>query len=170
MTAGRQKLLPFLPAFLGLSASGCEVLLPVFVAKVPPAPLPTSKTPTRVNASSGRTWDAVFDVLAANNISIRITDRLTGSFATNRVDTPNADTTWADCGRDAAGRHVSPDWAVFDITVHGDSFHTSLKVAASWSINPRPGLTSLQCATSGVRELLLEKSIKDRAEGHPTTS
>lgn len=165
-------LLHLLTALLVLSILGC--LLPLVGGRifsgVPRAEVAASRRPLSVNASSGRTWDAVIDVLAANNIPILWADRPTGSLATDRMALTNPDTTWADCGRDAAGRRLSSEYAVYNITVHGDSSTSIVMVAASWSMNPQPGKTSPQCATSGVRESQLERSIKERAERTaPTT-
>ena len=163
-------LLQVLPAFLALSTIGCPFPVAGIFSGIPRAPVASSRNPLPVNASSSRTWDAAIDVLAANNIPIHWTDRPTGSMATDRNEIANPDTAWSECGRDAAGRRLPPEWAVYNITVHGDSSTSIVMVAVSWSMTPRPGVASPQCVTSGVRELQLERSIKERAEQASRTS
>lgn|SRR5512143_625293 len=162
--------LQVLPALLALSTIGCPLPVAGIFSGIPRAPVASSRDPLPVNASSGRTWDAAIDVLAANSIPIRWTDRPTGSMATDRNELANSDTAWSECGRDTAGRRLPPEWAVYNITVHGDSSTSIVMVAISWSMTPRPGVASSQCVTSGVRESQLERSIKQRAERASATS
>ena len=163
-------LLQVLSAFLVLSTIGCALPVAGIFSGIPRAPVASSRNPLPVNASSGRTWDAAIDVLAANNIPIRWTDRPTGSMATDRNEIAKPDTAWSECGRGTAGRRLPPEWAVYNITVHGDSSTSIVMVAISWSMTPRPGVASPQCVTSGVRESQLERSIKERAERASPTS
>src|SRR5687768_9485299 len=65
----------------------------------PPPAAPREAKP--VGASFNRTWDAVIERFAEDNIPIRTAERTSGFLATAPMAVPasmNADADWADCG------------------------------------------------------------------------
>jgi hypothetical protein len=138
----------------------------------PPEP-PSPRDATQVNASMGRTWDAVVDLFAAKTIPIRTIERVSGIIVTERLSVRHEDgLAWADCGKVSGfGRsdHISPNYGTYNVLVRGDSSRSSVKTTVRWvHIQPRDldleggGVT--ECSTKHVWERALETEIKARAE------
>lgn len=159
---------------LGLAAlSGLVLTLACGVGGYSPPEPPSPREATQVNASMGRTWDAVIDLFATRTISIRTIERVSGIIVTERLSVGHEDgLAWADCGKmgGLSGQvHISPNYATYNVLVRGDSLHSSVKTTVRWvHINPREvdleggGVT--ECSTKHVWERALETDIKARAE------
>lgn len=138
----------------------------------PGPPVPHSAMP--VDASFGKTWDAVIDVFAFQNIPIRTLERASGFVAAEVSSVelfPQGKThPWADCGRMARGikgGFTNPIWiqpatAFYNVRVKGDSMRSNVQVTVNWR---SPAATSGNCSTKGVWESATEENIKSRAEG-----
>jgi hypothetical protein len=139
----------------------------------PPEP-PSPRDATEVNASMGRTWDAVIDLFAARTIPIRTIERISGIIVTERLSVGREDgLAWADCGKTSGfGKkaiHISPNYAPYNVLVRGDSMHSSVKTTVRWvRLEPREldleGGGVYECSTKHVWERDLETGIKARAE------
>lgn len=137
----------------------------------PPAPEPREATP--VNASMGKTWDAVIDLFATRIIPIRTIERVSGIIAVDllTVDSANG-LKWADCGR-FGRRQISPNTAISNVLVRGDSASSTVRTTVRWS---RRSLKEgdLECTSRYVWERALEQEVKERAEAanrrNPTSS
>src|SRR5689334_6312594 len=75
-------------------------LLFVCCSSYEPPPPPEPREATHVDASMGRTWDAVIDQFAARNIPIRTIERASGLIATDQLTVGREGYWWADCGKD----------------------------------------------------------------------
>lgn len=137
-------------------------------AGTPPAPT-AERTPTTVNASFGRTWDAVIDEFARMNIPIRTVDRSSGFIATDRLrvtrDPRQArkPDPQADCGKDMLGTYGHPDEATYNVLVRGDSARATVRVTVAWVETAAPGRVQ-ECSSLGVWESETEAGVKARAE------
>ena len=133
------------------------------------------REPTTVNASFGRTWDAVIDVFAEENISIRTIERASGFIAAERTsiayDTREDEAygeRLADCGTFGPIR-LMPRSASYNIVVRGDSTRSTVRVTVKY-LNYGADRTRMvaqnerECSTRGVFEATTEESVKRRAE------
>lgn len=124
-----------------------------------PATAPTREA-APVNASIGKTWDAVIDLFAEQNIPIRNMERASGFIAAEPALVTRADgEKWSDCGG-ALGVKLGATRATYNVLVRGDSSHATVRTTVLWE---RPG-TSQACTTRGVWEQDFEASVKARAE------
>jgi hypothetical protein len=149
----------FLAAFL--------VLLPACYKYQPPPPAePRDATP--VDASMGKTWDAVIDLFAARNIPIRTIERASGIIATEGLRVEYEDgAKWADCGKH--GRfHYRPTTGVYNVLVRGDSTRSTVRTTVRWSYITLK--LNLNCTSNYVWERGLEQDVKERAEAQVETS
>lgn len=134
----------------------------------PPAP-PAPREATAVNASAGRTWDAVIDAFAARNIPIRNMERASGFVSTDMLGTVRTDTAYADCGK-AMGMVIPPARATYNVLVRGDSSRSTVRVTVRWMFGGNAaGLSSnaspiTECSSKGVWETAFEQQVKARAE------
>jgi hypothetical protein len=117
-----------------------------------------------VAASREQTLDAALAVFADRKIPLTVTDRKTGSLASDRVGVP-ADSALADCG--VAGhagdsRVLFPALAYFKAWVRGDSASSSLKVQVTWLSGT--GMMVAECASKGLWESRFVSDVKARAE------
>lgn len=129
----------------------------------PPATAPTREA-TPVSASFGKTWDAVIDIFAAQNIPIRNMERASGFIAAEPATVAVKDgEQWSDCGG-AMGGHLGALEATYNVLVRGDSTHATVRATVLWA---RPG-TAQTCTTKGVWEQNFEALVKARAEGTTT--
>lgn len=155
---------PFLPLLIALAA--CVV--------TPPAP-PAPRMATPIHASFGRTWDAVIDEFAAQNIPIRTMERASGFIATDALAAGSDFTADADCGKDFTGTKLIPSTATYNVLVRGDSAASTVKITVKWQYTGEaPSLTqtgrvTFDCSTTGTWETLAEARIKSAAE-HPTAA
>jgi hypothetical protein len=130
-----------------------------------------------VYASFGKTWDAVIDVFASQNIPISTMERASGFIAAER-------TSWrlaslfdrdyvlrlSDCGRYGPNPYL-PTAALYNIVVRGDGSASTVKVTTTYTstgafyTNPtRISPTRLECTSRGVFEDSVEVTIKQHAE------
>lgn len=151
------------------------VVVPACYRYHPPAAL-SPREPTRVEASFGRTWDAVIDVFADQNIPISTMERVSGFIAAQRGSIPLAlenerslALAIADCGRFGPSP-LFPWAAVYNVVVRGDSAASTIKVTASYAsmgalaTNPKRVTVRTECASRGVFEDATETVIRARAE------
>jgi len=139
---------------------GAAIALCSAACAVAPAPAP-QRAATPINASAGKTWDAVVDIFAERNIPIRNMERASGFIATEPMDVGLQDgEKWADCGGDIAVRFGATR-AAYNVLVRGDSTNATVRVTVLWS---RPNATN-GCTTRGVWEPEFEALVKSRAEG-----
>jgi hypothetical protein len=137
------------------------LLVGCFFAYKAPAP-PVPRPATSVNASMGRTWDAVIDMFAARNIPIRTIERASGIIATDQLSVGSEGSAWADCGSKGSER-VRPNNASYNVLVRGDSGASTVKATVRWVYStlkdgPR------ECSTSHVWERGFEEEVRARAE------
>lgn len=128
----------------------------------PPAP-PTPREATEVAASMGNTWDAVIDMFAARNIPIRTIERASGIIATDQLSVGDEGFRWADCGQHN-GTTLSPDAAIYNVLVRGDSTSAVVKATVRWTRANASAVS--ECSTSHVWERELETAVKAQAEAH----
>src|SRR5712691_3823983 len=107
-----------------------------FHGYTPPEP-PSPRDATQVDASMGRTWDAVIDLFAARTIPIRTIERVSGIIVTERLSVGREDgLAWADCGKESGFGHsavrISPNYGTYNVLVRGDSMHSSVKTTVRW--------------------------------------
>jgi hypothetical protein len=141
---------------------------------------PTPSAGTEVAASFSATWDAVIDVFAERNIPIKTLDRQSGFIVAedarvvipptpvqspmrrsgNPTPVPEGQD-WADCGA-FMGTKWQPNRVIYNILVRGDSTRAMVRANATWW-HDRTSEFSEQCATRGVWEAGLEKSVRARA-------
>jgi hypothetical protein len=123
---------------------------------------PSPRGATDVNASLGRTWDAVIDLFAARLIPIRTIERASGLIVTDQLRVGPEGREWADCGKTSAGRY-RPNYATYNVLVRGDSTRASVKATVRWVYSDLKG-KALDCSTTHVWEMALEQGVKTRAE------
>jgi hypothetical protein len=128
----------------------------------PPAP-PTPREATEVAASMGNTWDAVIDMFAARNIPIRTIERASGIIATDQLSVGDEGWRWADCGQHN-GTTLSPDAAIYNVLVRGDSTSAVVKATVRWTRTNASAV--IECSTSHVWERELETAVKAQAQAH----
>lgn len=164
----------------------CALLIAGACAPNRPPGSPVIRDATAVNASFGRTWDAVIDVFAEQNIPIRTMERASGFIAAERTniayDTPEDPAygeQFADCG--TVGRIVLiPGSATYNIVVRGDSTRSTVKVTVKYLNHgvDRTRTTTLiarECATRGVFESATEEALsgalrRDGSAARPSPS
>lgn len=131
---------------------------------VPPQPAPTQES-TAVRASFGKTWDAVVEQFARQNIPIRTIDRASGFIAAEPLRTGNPPTSadssrFADCGR-RGDVYFLPTDVVYNVVVRGDSTKSTVKTTARWSSST---LSVGACETRGAWEHRFEDDVRYDAE------
>jgi hypothetical protein len=161
-----QRLIFFLSA---ITLVGCT-------PKPPGAPAPHSGMSVR--APFGKTWDAVIDVFAFQNIPIRTLERASGFVAAEVTSVEmvgqGKEHPWADCGRMARGIrggftnpiYFQPTDAFYNVRVKGDSVRSTVQVTVNWKSKE----SIYRCATRGVWESQTEEIIKSRAEGDTSSA
>jgi hypothetical protein len=148
-----------------------------------PTTVVTPRAATPVNASFERTWAAVIDQLADQNLSIRVLDKSSGWVATQMLSVSNP-WKWADCGAtggdtvqlaDPPSRatvtevhHIPVERAEYDVVVHGDTAHATVRVSVHWIGVYRAGTVAppvqVDCVTHGLWEAGFEGTVKRAAE------
>lgn len=136
-----------------------------------PISAPVPHESTVINASFGKTWDALIDQFAARNIPIKTIDRASGLVATDALKVGNVGVV-ADCGT-SMGTKLVPTDATYNAIVRGDSVRTTVRVTVRWV---RVGMSrafmntdtvSEECSTNGTWETSLEQAVKSAAEKKP---
>lgn len=168
----------------------------VLLAACSPTPLvhteaalkPVSREPTLVHASFERTWEAVIDQFAEQNLKPKVMDKASGWISTDPLLVTNP-YRWADCGMlmqevdttykqsngtmkvDTVESHVPAETAEYDVVVHGDSVTSTVHVSVRFMSSYRPVPTDpelpVQCISTGAWENEFETAIKQRAESPP---
>jgi hypothetical protein len=132
-------------------------------APVPPA-APAPRELTTVAAPISKTWDAVIDVFASENIPIKTMDRASGFISTDPLAVPTrTGQAFADCGR-VAGLPIVAKQATYNVLVRGDSTKATVRATVRF-VEPTPPAT--ECSSNGRWESAFETKIRDRAEGRP---
>jgi hypothetical protein len=144
---------PILCALVLAFTSGC-------VTFKPPRTVPPDRTPTPVDASFDRSWDAVIDVFAERNIPISTIDRSSGLIATTPLSVGTDGLVWADCGTEMDAP-LLPESGTYNVLVRGDSAASTVRVNVRWAPGPR---SLAGCVTKGVYEAELEELIAAIAE------
>lgn len=134
----------------------------------PPQP-PSPSDATQVNASMGRTWDAVIDLFAARTVPITTIERVSGLIVTERLSVGREDgLAWADCGKTSgfmtATVHIAPNNGTYNVLVRGDSTRSSVKATVRWVHLDYKDGGVIECSTKHVYEQALEDAVKIRAE------
>lgn len=129
----------------------------------PGPPVPSAEQP--VNASFGKTWDAVIDLFAEQNISIATIERASGLIVASpgyleRSLSGGAE--YADCGKNN-GLPVLPTRVGYNVRVKGDSTKSMLRVNAVFVGQYTDG--TFQCSTRNVWETQVWARIAAKAEG-----
>lgn len=139
-----------------------------------PSAIPPSvqRSGTTVNASFGKSWNAVVDVLTERNIPIKTIDRTSGLIATDQLSVTRdmgVDDA-ADCGKDAVGVKAYPTNASYNVLVRGDSSTTVVRVTTRWvrigksrSFGSTDNVSE-ECGSTGAWETDVERRIKAIAE------
>lgn len=146
------------------SLVACSLLL-VACATLPPAPAP--RPDTNVNASFGRTWDAVVDYFARSSIPIKTIDRSSGIIAAETTRLVGDNSSYAKCSNGFMS--VTPEGASFNALVRGDSARSNVRVTATWMAASSGSLTVV-CQTTDAWEKTFEANIKAKAEGSPNST
>jgi hypothetical protein len=142
-------------------ALALAVMLTSCTSYKPPEP-PSPRDGTRVNASMGRTWDAVIDLFAERNIPIRTIERVSGIIATDRLSVGSEGREYADCGKLNRIR-LRPEMANYNVLVRGDSTSSTVKVTVLWTYLTDKG-KNIDCSTTHVWEMGLEEKVKSYAQ------
>ena len=130
------------------------VLLVCLAACVTAPATAPERAATPINASVGKTWDAVIDLFAERNIPIRTMERASGFIAAEPALVAMKDgARWADCGG-ALGVKLGAERATYNVLVRGDSTHATVRATVLWERTGDQG-----CTTRG------ESLVKARAEG-----
>ena len=138
----------------------------------PPAAPPPPRPAADIAAPVGKTWDAVIDEFAAQNIPIRTMERASGFIAADQLTVPRqSQEKHADCGTDI-GVALWPDRATYNVLVRGDSARSTVKVTVRWTTFGlvANNTTPIECSTTGLWEARAEGAIRDRAEGRAATA
>ncbi len=138
------------------------VALIAVAACVSPPGAPVPQQATAVTASFARTWDAVIDQFAAQNIPIHNMERASGFISTDALSvSPSDGLTWADCGKNIYGT-IPATHATYNVLVRGDSAKSTVKATVRWTAGAAGAL--VECSTRGVWEGAIEAKILSRAE------
>ena len=129
-----------------------------------PPPPAQPRDGTRVSASMGQTWDAVIDLFALRNISIRTIERASGIIATEGLRVGPEGTLWAYCGKTGSEQYY-PTTAIYNVLVRGDSMNSTVRTTVKWSHVDVD--RNLDCTSNYTWELEFEHDVKARAEAAP---
>jgi hypothetical protein len=125
-------------------------------------PAPPQRADTAVNASFGKTWDAVVDYFARSSIPVKTIDRSSGLIAAEATRLSGDNSSYATCSNGFLKR--SPEGASFNALVRGDSTRSTVRVTATWMVATAPGTKAVQCVTTDAWERNFESAIKTKAE------
>lgn len=122
-----------------------------------------------IQASREKTWNAVIDVLAERNISVKTLDKASGFVSAEGAVVSSSDIAQlTTCGgfmeamADMNGAHNGV--ARYNILVRGDSAASSVKVTAQFTKGTGGG-NAKNCDSNGKFEAGLQSAIKSHAEG-----
>lgn len=151
---------------LPLVACAAVVALSACAQRTLPKTAPTRES-TRVNASFGRTWDAVVQQFANDNVPIKTIERASGFVATDRLLSVANDSADADCGSistSVGDEKYFPHWVTYNVLVHGDSASATVRVTAAWESYDAEQKSPFACSTTGRWEQAFEGAVKAAAE------
>jgi hypothetical protein len=129
-------------------------------ASLPPAP--PQRADTAVNASFGKTWDAVVDYFARSSIPVKTIDRSSGLIAAEATRLSGDNSSYATCSNGFI--KSTAQGATFNALVRGDSTRSTVRVTATWMVATAPGALAVQCVTTDAWEKNFESAIKAKAE------
>ena len=118
-----------------------------------------------MQASFTKTWDAVIDVFAERNISIKTLDRTSGLIVAEPMQVGRtAGEAYADCGA-VMGMAIPASAATWNILVRGDTAVTTVKATVRF-LNVTTGRygSTTECSSRGSWEQELEQRVKTAAE------
>lgn len=136
------------------------VLISACATLPPPAP---TRPDTEINASFGKTWDAVVDYFARSSIPVKTIDRSSGLIAAETTRLAGDNGPYATCANEL--RYFAPEGASFNALIRGDSTRSTVRVTATW-LSSGGGAVGIQCQTTDLWEKNFEAAIKAKAEGH----
>lgn len=138
------------------------VVVITIAACAQPTTAPTPVSAASVNASFGKTWNAVIDDLSQRTIPIKTLDRSSGFVAAEVSSVPMTElgTYTTNCGgvMNAMLGASGPGVANYNIVVRGDSTASTVKVTLAIIQGGK------QCVTKGSFETGMQDEIKARAE------
>lgn len=150
-------------AFRLASTLSCFVLSACYGYRPPAPPIPTTAQP--VNASFGKTWDAVIDLFSEQNISIATIERASGLIVAAPTYTGTSLSSgleYADCGT-MSQIPILPNRVQYNVRVKGDSTTSTLRVNVVFlSVWEK---STYECNTKNVWEKNVWARIAARAEG-----
>lgn len=146
-------------------------LLLALVGCMPVAPAPpTPRVGTDVQASAGKSWDAVIDLFAARNIPIRNMERVSGLIVTEQLSIAREEgLRLADCGK-ALGMALPAVHASYNVLVRGDSTKALVRVTTRFTNGGGTNAPITECSSRGLWEADFETAVKARAEGRAASS
>ena len=118
-----------------------------------------------INASFGKTWDAVIDGLSEGNVPVKTLDKASGYITVEVADAGSSEAEYASkLGKDAladCGPKLVryPMLARYNIVVRGDSTTSTVRVRAQFSEN------GWDCPSRNTFETKLQSYVKAKAEG-----
>lgn len=128
-------------------------------ASLPAAP--AARPDTEIQASFGRSWDAVVDYFARSSIPIKTIDRSSGLIAAETQRLAGDNSPYAKCSNGFFS--FQAEGASFNALIRGDSTHSTVRVTANWIPVNNGGIT-IHCQTTDVWEKQFESAIKEKAE------
>lgn len=135
-------------------AAGCST---------PPGPPPAPMVALEVMAPFDRTWNAVIDIFALQQIPIATLEKASGLIVANPLYVSRQNGIgWADCGS-RMGEAIPATRATFNVVVRAVGTASSVRVTASWATI---GAESY-CVTTGEWEKNFQNSVKRSAEAKP---
>lgn len=139
-------------ALIGLAIAGCT----------PPTTL-APIAPEGINASVGKTWNAVIDVLSDGNIPVKTLDKSSGYVMAEVASVGILEEDkLADCGGFMTSLGSSgPMIARYNIVVRGDSTTSTVKVTARFM---KTGDIGKDCPSKNTFEAKFQSDVKARAE------
>lgn len=149
----------FLIAFVVSSCGGFQ----------PPAE-PAPRTGKVIDVSFDKAWNAVIDVFAEKNISIKTLDRSSGlivaergSISSNQYLNPDI-VNWSDCGGFSPTMRVYANRVGYNILVRGDSVRSTIKANFVFEhIGTGQYSSDFECVSKGVLEDVWEERISQIA-------
>ena len=154
-------------ALVPLAGLSLACVQPGPILAPPPAPAREAKA---VGASFGRTWNAVIERFAEDNIPIRTLKRASGFIATEPMTVSalmNAEADWADCGTAPFIGRLYPTAASYSTLVRGDGARSTVTASVRWTtaVGSEDYASTRECTTTGNWEAAVEEGIAARAEG-----
>ncbi len=150
-----------------MRSTPAAALLLFLVAACTTPPIAPPLQPAGIEASFGKTWNAVVDVLAERNIPVKTMDKSSGFVSAELTSVSATDfDKLANCGSTLSqmmtGNLAADGIARYNILVRGDSTKSTVKVTARFV---KGGDTAKDCPSNNVFEAQFQSEVKTRAEG-----